>query len=336
MSDSTTYGAVLCAGFGSRLRPLTEAIPKPLLPFLNTPIVTYALSHLAQAGVGRVVLNLHHLADAIPPVVDRLATSFGLSPVYAREWEILGTAGGIRGMWQALGEPEGTLVVLNGDSVMDLDLTEHLARHRASGDDVTLVVRPKADDQPGRVWLDGERLAGIREYRHPQVGARLVEHDFTGVHIVETSVLADLPSGFGDIVDELYGPLLQRGGAIGVSLHEGFWAALDNPRLFLETTARVLADPSAFAQSPLPEPLSQGLYVFRQQGISDRAQFRAPVFTGMHVEIGAGAHVGPHVVLDGVEVAPNAVVENAVLYGMGRIEGEWRDCIAVAGRVAQL
>lgn len=335
MPDSTTYGAVLCAGFGSRLRPLTEAIPKPLLPFLNTPIVTYALSHLAQAGIGRAALNLHHLADAIPPVVDRLAPAFGLKPVYAREWELLGTAGGIRGLWKALGEPQGTLVVLNGDSVMDLELTTHLDRHRASGDAVTLVVRPKADDQPGRVWLDGERMVGIRDYRHPEARADLVEHDFTGVHIIETSALADVPLAFGDIIDVSYGPMLEAGGAIGASLHEGFWAALDNPALFLETTRRVLEDPAIFSQSPLPEPIAQGLYVFRQQGISDRAQFRGPVFTGMNVEIGAGARIGPGVVLDGVEVAPNAVVENAVIYGMGRIEGEWRDCIAVAGRVAQ-
>ena len=120
--SQTILGGILCAGYGTRLSPLTDTIPKPLLPFLNTPIVAYAMERLASAGVDRFAVNLHHLADSIPPVVDKLAGQFQMKPVYAREWEILGSGGGLRGLWSALGEPsECTLVVLNGDSVMDAE-----------------------------------------------------------------------------------------------------------------------------------------------------------------------------------------------------------------------
>ena len=139
-------------------------------------------------------INLHHLADTIPPVVDR-CERFGLAVTYSREWEILGTAGGIRGMWKALGEPDGTLVVLNGDSIMNIDLAEHVACAPRSGAAATLVVRPKADDQPGRVWLDDDgALMGLRDMRHPDADGELTEYDFTGVHIFEPQLLGRYPA----------------------------------------------------------------------------------------------------------------------------------------------
>lgn len=337
MSDHDVVGAVLCAGFGTRLRPLTEVIPKPLLPFLNTPIVTYALDHLRKLGAARVGVNLHHLADSVPPVVDRISAQMELEPVYAREWEILGTAGGIRGIWQALGEPDATLVVLNGDSIMNIDLEHHLSQHRESGARATVVVRPRADDQPGKVWLDDEHtLCGLRDMRHPDAGDELTEYDFTGVHLIEPELLADIPLEKGCMVGDVYGPLLEDGEAFNASVNDDFWAALDNPTLYLDTTRRVLEDPALFEQAPLPEPLSDDLYIFDPDKAHDKAECAGPVLLGLHTEVAAGAKIGPNAVIDGVEVAEGATVRNAIVYGMGDVEGEWRDCIAVAGKVARL
>ncbi len=337
MSERDVVGAVLCAGFGTRLRPLTEALPKPLLPFLNTPIVTYALDHLSRAGIQKVGINLHHLADTIPPVVDRIGEQFGLAPVYSREWEILGTAGGIRGMWQALGEPDATMVVLNGDSIMNLDLGAHIAAHRESGARATLVVRPKADDQPGRVWLDEDgALCGLRDMRHPDAGDGLVEYDFTGVHILEPELLEEIPLKEGCMVGDVYGPLMEQGETFHASVNDDFWAALDNPKLFLDTTRRVLDDPTLFEQAPLPEPLSEGLFLCSPDQASDDAKCARPVLLGLHASVQAGARIGPNAVIDGVDVGEDTVVRNAVVYGMGQIDGEWRDCIAVAGKVVSL
>lgn len=337
MSERGALGAVLCAGFGTRLRPLTETIPKPLLPFLNTPIVTYALAHLAQAGIERVALNLYHLADTVPPVTDRLAGELGLELAYAREWEILGTAGGVRGMWQALGEPDKTLVVLNGDSVLNLDLAAHLAAHRASGRRATLVVRPKADDQPGGVWLDSAgRFCGLRDIRRPDAASELIEYDFTGVHFIEPELLAEIPLEEGCMVGDVYGPMLQRGEEINASEMEGFWAALDTPELFMQTTRRVLAEPGLFEQAPLPESVKDGRFIYQPAQVDPDAEIIGPALLGLYTEVEAGAKVGPNAVIDGSEIAPGASVDNAIVYGMGRVEGEWRDCIAVAGQVVQV
>lgn len=335
MSERDVVGAVLCAGFGTRLRPLTEVLPKPLLPFLNTPIVTYALDHLSKLGVQRAAINLHHLADSVPPVVDRISAQVGVEPVYSREWEILGTAGGVRGMWQALDEPDATMVVLNGDSVMNIDLAHHLAEHRASGARATLVVRPRAEDQPGKVWIDDDgTLRGLRDMRHPDAPSDLTEYDFTGVYFLEPELLDTIPLEEGCMIGDVCGPALEAGEAFNTSVNTGFWAALDNPNLFLDTTRRVLENPGLFEQAPLPEPLDDGLFIYRPDAADDGAECAAPVLVGMHAEVHEDAKLGPNAVVDGCTIAPGTVVRNAVVYGMGEVDGEWRDCIAVAGKVA--
>ncbi|MEZ4461188.1 MAG: NDP-sugar synthase [bacterium] len=329
------YGAVLCAGFGTRMRPLTDVLPKPLLPFLNTPIVTYALQLLAEANVTRVALNLHHLPDTIPLVVDLLAPRLGVSPVYAREWDILGTAGGVAGQWAALGRPEGVLVVLNGDSVTDVELGPIIEAHIASGAGVTLVTRPKTEGQPGRVFLDAHgNLAGIRDYRSGAAVASEVE--FTGIHILSSTVLSRLSIEFGDIVDELYGPMVAAGDTIRSHTVGGFWAALDTPQLLFDTSLAVMADPSAFRLAPLEITESERLWIYGPDGIDGAAQFAAPVFLGMNVQAAAGAQIGPNVVMDGTEVASGTRVRNAIIYGAGRIEGQWENLVCVAGKTATI
>ncbi len=259
------YGAILCAGHGTRMHPITEVLPKPLIPFLNTPMVAYPMGHLLNAGVGRFGVNLHHLADAVPPVINPIAAMFGQSVVYTREWEIMGTAGGVRGIWKALGEPDGELIVLNGDSVMNIDLAAHVEAHRASRARATIVVRPKVDTQPGKVWLTEEgELWGLRDARRAGSPGPLVEHDFVGVHIISSSLLAEIPLEKGCMVGDVYIPMLLRGEPVNASPMEGFWAAIDNPRLLLDTQRRCLEDPALFEQAPMPAPLSDGLYVFSQ------------------------------------------------------------------------
>lgn len=336
---SAVYGGILCAGFGTRMSPITDVLPKPLIPFLNTPTIAYAMNHLARAGVADFACNLYHLADSIPPVVDKLAEAFNMRPVYAREWQILGTAGGIRGIWEALGKPTGTLVILNGDSIMNIDLAQHIQAHQRSGAKVSLVVRAKDSSQPGRVWLDAAgRLVGVRDHRAPSAPAPegLIEHDFVGVHLIDSSVIETLPLEEGDIITACYGPMLERGEMIGASIMDGFWAALDNPKLYLDNQRRCLDEPGLFEQAPLPEPLADGMFFYRPGAVADGARVAGPVFAGINVGVDAGAKVGPNVVLDGVDVAGDAVISNAVMYGMGRVEGEWRDCVAIAGKIASL
>lgn len=330
-------GAVLCAGFGRRMMPITKIMPKPLIPFLNTPMLTYALNHLLGAGVTRVGINLHHLPDAIPPVCDAICAQFQMMPTYVREWEILGTAGGVRGLWQSLGAPDATLVVLNGDSIMNIDLAHHIEAHRASGAQATFVISPKAATQPGRIFLDTLGvLQGIREMRAPDAPSDtdLMEFDFVGVHILEPSFIQRIPFEPGCMMGDVYGPLLLQGERVHTSVMDGFWAALDNPTLYLKTMRQCLDEPSLFIQAPIPDAHLEGIYAYRPGAMHDDAKAAPPVLLGAHVTASAQATVGPYACVDGVDLEPGTCVKNAMLFGMGRVEGTWEDCVAVAGEVA--
>ncbi|MFB6262268.1 MAG: NDP-sugar synthase [Bradymonadaceae bacterium] len=331
MSRSDVVGGILCAGYGTRLRPLTATVPKPLVPFLNSPLVTYALDHLSSIGVERVGANLHHLAESIPPVVDRIAGNIGMQTVYAREWDILGTAGGIAGIWRALGEPDATLVVFNGDSVMNIDLARHLAEHREADRPATLVVRPSKQDQPGGVWLDDDRrLRGIRDYRDPEAGDDLGEFEFAGVHLLEPELLADIPVEKGDVIDEVYGPMLERAEPITASVNEDFWAALDNPELFFSVTCELLDHPDRFVQAPLDPGGREGVYLGPGVDVPEDVEIEPPVFIGPEVEWNGEASIGPYLVADGIDVDEEARLRRSVLYGTEPVEDTVDGILAVA------
>jgi NDP-sugar pyrophosphorylase family protein len=332
-------GAILCAGFGTRMAPLTHITPKPLIPFLNTPLIAYAMGHLASVGITKLGLNTHHLHDAFAPVVGPLCASLGLpDATIVHEPTIQGTAGGIAGIWRALGAPDAPLIVMNGDSVMDLDLVHHLAEHVASGALATLVVRGRAPDQPGRVWLDPQRrLCGLRDARRAGVDlAKLTEYDFTGVHILSPSLLARIPLEPGCIVGDVYIPAILAGEPLHTSVTDGFWAALDSPALYLDAMRRVLTTPGLFKQAPLPPAIAPGLHLWRTAGIHDQAKLAAPCLLGLHVQADAGARVGPNACVEGAHLEPDAVVRNAALFGVGRIGGEWTDCIAIGDKIASI
>lgn len=336
---STLYGGILCAGYGSRMAPLTDATPKPLLPFLNTPLLAYGLAHMRRAQVACVALNLHHLAHVVPPVADAIGAQLGVQVRYAHEEEILGTAGGMRGIWEVCGAPEqGAFVVLNGDSIMNLDLQDVHAAHSASQASVTLVLRPKAADQPGKVWVDGAgQIVRLRDHRAPSWDDALEgsysEFDFCGVHLIDAPVFGTLAPEFGDIITVCYGPMLERGERLDAFVYDGFWVALDTPAHLLRTQRTCLEQPGLFEQAPLPEPLNPGLYVYRPGAFEAHVKVRAPLLTGINVEVGQGAALGANVVADGVRVAPGAVVSDALLYGMGEVDGTWERCVGVAGKV---
>lgn len=341
-SASTLYGGILCAGYGSRMAPLTDVMPKPLLPFLNTPLLAYGLAHMQRACVVKVGLNLHHLAHVVPPVADALAAQLGVEVCYAHEEEILGTSGGMRGIWDVCGAPtQGSFVILNGDSIMNLELGAVHVHHQSHDARVTLVLRPKAADQPGRVWVDeAGHIVRLRDHRAPSWddarSASYKEFDFCGVHLIDASVLSTLALEFNDIISVCYGPMLERGETLGAFVYEGFWVALDTPAHLLRTQRMCLEQPGLFEQAPLPEALAPGVHVYRPGAFGDHVKVCAPLLSGINVEVGLGVSLGPNVVADGVQIAQGSTVSNSLLYGMGGIDGTWENCVAIAGQVVMV
>ncbi|MCE9626044.1 MAG: nucleotidyltransferase family protein [Deltaproteobacteria bacterium] len=224
MSKFPQQAIVLAAGLGTRLRPLTDVVPKPVLPVGGVSILLFNLYLLKQAGIRDVTINLHHLPNRIRKLF-RDGKSLGLRLRYSFEPRILGTAGGIA---QALLDmaPRPTFI-LNGDILFDLDLKKMAEVHRRSGARATLACIPKDRaqvssfvefDAAGRI----RRIAGgpALEGKIP----RLKEAIFSGAHLLEPELFAGYPRHeFGCVIRQVYQPALQRGEKLQAHEHRSSW-----------------------------------------------------------------------------------------------------------------
>ena len=194
------HAMMLCAGFGTRLRPLTDKLPKPLVPLCGLPLLRYNFALLKNAGVTEIVVNTHHLGAEMEKGAVRIAGELALALQISREGkQILGTGGGVRRAQPMLGG--GTFFLLNGDMIFDVDLQAALAAHRAAGAAATMVLLPYPKGATyGAVEVDAafnvRRIAG--RGAAPEPG--LSKMHFTGVHVVEPELLDKLPpEGESDI-----------------------------------------------------------------------------------------------------------------------------------------
>jgi len=292
---------VLAAGLGMRLRPLTDRLPKPLVPVLNRPLVERPLALLRAAGIRDVILNVHHLPDALPDALGDGA-SVGLRLAWSREEVLLGTGGGVRRAEAFLRAGDEPFIVLNGDSIVEMDLGVVVAAHRATGALATLVLHPQGweryvpleHDGAGRL-LTVPSLAGEREGAHPDHAAARAAGSarralFTGVQVVEPAVLEALPAE-GCILRQGYAPLLARGAHLGAFIlpDEAFFSDLGTPESYLACSRALLARGGG---GPLVDPSA------RVEG----------AVLDAHTVVGAGARVARGVSLQDCVVWPGTEV----------------------------
>lgn len=234
---------ILAAGRGERLRPLTDVVPKPLLPVLGQPVIERTLDSLAAIGCEAVAINLHHLGDKI---AERLGERFDEMPItYSREESLLGTLGALVKLRDFLQQAEVALVI-NGDSLCRWPLKKLVSRHLKRGAKATLLITRRADPAAfgGGVTLgsDGEVRSFGREHGEEEDGASL-EPDpgskerrrvFAGAQAIDPALLDSLRQGPADTVRDLYRPMLAAGERIGTVESSHPWHDLGTPQRYLE------------------------------------------------------------------------------------------------------
>jgi mannose-1-phosphate guanylyltransferase len=230
---------ILAAGFGTRLRPLTEIKPKALMPVANKPVLARNIEYLISHGITEIIVNAHHHSQQ---VVDYLkdGASFSLHIEVKVEHEILGTGGGIKnteGFWDK--EP---FFVINSDILTDIDLAAVYQVHQSSGSLVTLVLH---DCEPyNQVQVDEQwNITDIGMVNMPG------RYAFTGIHVVHPEVLSYIPQGvFSDII-ECYRQLIRMGEPVRACLVQGhYWRDIGSIQSYLEAN-RELAG-SSFVIGP--------------------------------------------------------------------------------------
>jgi mannose-1-phosphate guanylyltransferase len=282
---------LLVGGEGTRLRPLTEWLPKPMLPIANRPFLEHQIEHLHAHGIDRVILSCGYLPGPI-------REHFGEQLEYAIEPEPLGTGGAIRFAADGIDE---TFVVCNGDVLTDLDVSGLVERHRRSGARGTLALHRVEDPSAyGLVRTDGDgRVTAFVE--KPPPGEADVDTINAGTYVLEPDVLELIPGGRAVSVEREVFPLLVGDGLYAMT-GEGRW--------------RDIGTPSSYLAANL-EWMPHGGIVAEDATVADGAVVSESV-VGPGARIGAGAHVHRSVVLPGAEVAGGERFDQQVIGRDGR------------------
>ena len=307
MNSAPRIAFVLGAGLGTRLRPLTNRRPKPLIPVANRPLLAHGFAHLATVGIDRFVVNTHWCAE-------RYAEFFpgqrweGRPITFVEERpEVLETAGGI---WNARAHLDGgPFIVYNGDILSDLPLAPALARHRGSGDEVTLILRSRGENRNVAFDEAGGRVLDLRRALRPELEPR---HLFTGIYIVEPAFIARIPAGKKLSVVPIFHDMIRSGAKLGgIVVDDGAWWDLGTRGEYLAVHAALAARGAPWiAPDALVAPDAR---ITGASAIADCAR------------IGAGAELHDCIVWERAEVAPGARLTRCIVADGMRAAGEHLD-----------
>jgi mannose-1-phosphate guanylyltransferase len=302
---------ILAAGLGTRMRPLTDLLAKPALPVLNRPLILWTLERLARHGLRDVAINLHHLPDTVRAAVDE-GKRLGLRVTFSFEPSILGTGGGPRGLRRFF--DDGPFLLVNGDVLFDFDLTGLAAQHRASGALATLVLRPNPDARryASVVTRSDGRIVSLPGVRRRRRGRRWL---FTGVQILEPSLLERLPEGPSDTVRDLYAPLVDGDALLLGTPLRGRWLDLGTPELYRRGQLALLPRGSRTGRgSSFVDPAAT---------VSRSAEVRRSVI-GPGARVAAGARVSGSVLWAAAEVGAGAALRDSIVVTGGRVGARQR------------
>jgi mannose-1-phosphate guanylyltransferase len=299
---------ILAGGEGTRLRPLTHTVPKPVLPLAGRPHIAYVIDWLERHGVDDVVVSCGHLADGMRSALAQLEHAAGIR--YAEEPDARGTAGAIRFAEDMLDE---RFLVLNGDVLCDLDLTALIEQHERTGARATIALYPVED--PSGYGLvhrheDGEITEFLEKPTRDQIDTDEIN---AGAYLLERSVLERIPPDRDVSIEREIFPELIGDGLYGIRL-EGYWIDIGTPERFLEANWDIL---QRRVQTVTGDRLDQnGLLVEEGVEIGVPSALNGPAVIGERTEISPGAQPRPPCVLGrNCRIRPGAVVERSVLLG---------------------
>lgn len=235
-----TQAFILGAGLGTRLRPLTDELPKPLVPLFHKPLAMWAVEACEAVGCSRFAINTHHL----PGKWEGFGRGRDVS--FFHERVLLETGGGLKNIEGWVGE--GSLLVHNGDIFSSMDLGKLVAAHEASGDEVTLGLRSGGGAR--KISLgEGGRVEDVRSEVRGLVGT----HVFTGIYCVRREFLRRIPAGEVIAVIPAFQELVGEGGMGGVLLDEGEWMDLGDVGSYLAAHGELALQERVHAEAVIGE-----------------------------------------------------------------------------------
>lgn len=316
---------VLAAGLGTRLRPLTYEIPKPMVPVLDRPVMAHIVDLLDRHGVEQIVANLHYFPDTIRKY-------FGDRIVYREEAELLGTAGGVRNCADFLADD--SFLIISGDALTDIDLSRFVARHKQAGGVATLAVKRVADTREFGVVLhdsDG-RITGFQEKPAPEEA--LSDLGNCGIYLFEPEIFDYFPDKpFVDWANDVFPALLAQDVPFHIHEIDEYWNDVGSlaelkdgtfdamlGKLHIEVEGEPIAEDVIAGEgttldgATLVEP---PVWIGRDVKIGNDVRLQGPLVIGDGATIGDGAALKDSIVLPGTDVAAGGILIGAIAGSTG-------------------
>jgi mannose-1-phosphate guanylyltransferase len=316
---------ILVGGEGTRLRPLTSTVPKPVVPLVDRPFIAYMLQWLAEHGVDDVIMSCGFLATSVRNVLGD-GSAYGLRLRFVEEPDPRGTAGALKYAESMLDE---RFLMLNGDVLTDIDLSAQIAQHERTGAKATLALVPVEDPSAyGLVHLDPQNavLDFVEKPSPDQIDTNLIS---AGAYVLDREVLELVPPDRKVSIEREVWPRLVGSGLYGYA-SESYWLDIGTPERYLKATFDIIeGNVSTEVRGRLGAD-----FLAIAPGAEVEGRVIPPAVLERGVQIAADAHAGSLVVLgQGVCLADGASVERAVVLDGTEIgEGcTLRDCIVAAG-----
>ena len=327
---------ILAAGRGTRVRPITFTIPKPMIPILQKPVMEFLVELLRQHGFDEIMVNVSHLAKEIEDYF-RDGSRFDVQIAYSfegrivdgkLEGEALGSAGGMRRIQDFYPYFNDTFVVLCGDALIDLNLTKAIKWHREKGAIATVImksVRREEVSSYGVVVTDSSgRIQTFQE--KPSVEEALSTDINTGIYIFEPEVLNYVPSGVEyDIGSQLFPQLVEKGAPFYGLRMDFEWVDIGKVPDYWRAIRGVLLGEIKNVEIPGKE-VAPGIYTGLNVKVNwDKVDVKGPVYIGGMTSIEDGAKIiGPTMIGPNCRICSGATVENSVIFEYSRLGSEVR------------
>jgi mannose-1-phosphate guanylyltransferase len=322
---------ILAAGKGTRVRPITYTTPKPMIPILQKPVMEFLVELLRQHGFNQIMVNVSHLANEIENYF-RDGQRFGVEIGYSFEGRIvdgelvgeaLGSAGGMKRIQDFNPFFDDTFVVLCGDALIDLDLTEAVKWHKEKGSIATIVMKsvPREEVSSYGVIVTDETGRVQQFQEKPSVEEAISTNINTGIYIFEPEVLNYIPSGKEyDIGGELFPQLVEMGAPFYGIAMDFQWVDIGKVPDYWRAIRGVLNGEIQNVSIPGKE-LIPGVYTGLNVAVNlDKVDIKGPVYIGAMTQIEDGAKIiGPSMIGPSCRICSGATVENSVIFEYSRL-----------------